>query len=349
MSADRASLRLTRPRGGVLLLTVIFMAVLLGLCELVARTSLPRTWGLIPSVASVPRLAIALAKLDTFVAQEGGVDCVFLGNSVVYRGIDPRAFRAAYRRRAGRDIRCFNFGIRSIPVTSAADLAELVVQRYHPALLIYGSTARDYSPYAEQSAVYARVAAEPWVRYQLGEFTVTGWLTAHSVAYQYYLTHRNWMRAGYAAELRDRLWQEVWTWADGYSPKRPAIGRVDHSVVLADYRVMPQSLAGLQRIVRLDGHGVQVVLLEMPIPPTTVRMFPRGERDYQQFIDAVSEVARAAGVPFWRTAGADIVPPRSWIDWGHMNARAARIFGEWLGTRVAADVHLEPVEANERP
>ena len=39
------------------------------------------------------------------------MDCIFLGSPLVLMGVDPVAFGAGYEDRAGKRVRCFNFGV----------------------------------------------------------------------------------------------------------------------------------------------------------------------------------------------------------------------------------------------
>jgi len=342
----RATLRLRHPRGTTLWLAALCLAVPLSVCETVARTDLPQRWGLVPSVGSSHRqFEIALRRIEAYVADEGRLDCVFLGSSVVHRGIDPAALGGAYRKHTGRTIRCFNFGIQGVSVATSSRLAELLARRYHPRLLVFGSTARDYSPYA-QHQVKSQVATVPWVRYYTGAVSPKGWLAAHSAAFRYYLTYRNWMRADYARAMATRAEEDRYTTREGYDTRRG--GRLDvrgnpnprtqghYFGVLRDFTIVPEARDGLRRIARLQGSGIQVALLEMPITPTTIPFFPNGERDYAQFVDVLTTTARDTGVLLWRTFGVAPVPFDGWRDWGHLNTKGARVFSEWLGGQMAA-------------
>ena len=59
-------------------------------------------------------------------------------------GFDPRAFASGYREIKGQDIRCFNFGIDSSSAASTHAIARVMLEDYHPRLLIIGTDARDY-------------------------------------------------------------------------------------------------------------------------------------------------------------------------------------------------------------
>jgi hypothetical protein len=92
-----------------------------------------------------------------------------LGSSTVDVGFDPDAFQMGYQEVAGRDIRCFNFGIDASSSISAAVLTGILIEDYHPRLLIFGTDARDYAVLREEPDT-AVVLDTPWVRYRQGYF-----------------------------------------------------------------------------------------------------------------------------------------------------------------------------------
>jgi hypothetical protein len=112
-----------------------------------------------------------LVLLDQFAA-EGPVDCIFIGSSMVAVGIDPQVFAEAYTAQTGDPLRCFNFGQLGFTAFESAEWAEIVIRRYHPRLLIYGHSMRDYNSLAEGEL--AAPTNNPWELYQLGEFTIEG-------------------------------------------------------------------------------------------------------------------------------------------------------------------------------
>ena len=119
-------------------------------CELAARIPLVRSRLHPPGVGSPSRpFELQLARLDAFVASQGGVDCIFVGSSLALLGFDPDAFSAAYRRRTGRRIRCFDFGVPALTASSVGAIARILAEDYHPWLLIYGIGARDLSAAAD--------------------------------------------------------------------------------------------------------------------------------------------------------------------------------------------------------
>jgi hypothetical protein len=70
-----------------------------------------------------------------------------------------------------RGLSCFNFGVDALTPVSAAYLAQILVDTYHPKLLIFGTDARDFAidRQSEETTVIADMA---WVQYRLGKFNI---------------------------------------------------------------------------------------------------------------------------------------------------------------------------------
>jgi hypothetical protein len=346
---EGGTLRLTWPVGQTLGLAVLLLILLAGICEGLARTTFARSRLLAPGVGGDhARLGAKLAALDRLVEEEGGVDCIFLGSSMAEWGIDPEVFSAAYKAQTGEHIRCFNFALLGMTASEVGIWADLLARDYHPRLLIYPTSARDYS---ERVAV--PVVVTPWVDYRLGVFSLEGWLVDHSVAYRYYLTYNIWTLPNYPDLAARRAEFESGMSRYGFYPEP---GTIDVSIPpdpedfplirrsLADYRVSPEDLEGLKRMAGLRERGTPVLLVEAPLPATYMTFFDGGEQDYARFVEAVGGHAEAAGVPFWQTLSLDLIPGDGWADYGHLNQKGAGAFSEWLGTRVG-----EAVQAGTLP
>jgi hypothetical protein len=67
-----------------------------------------------------------------------------LGSSLVGSGLDPETFSTRYEAVTGEPMECFNFGLGSLMASAAGPIAQILVDPYHPKLLIYGTNPRDY-------------------------------------------------------------------------------------------------------------------------------------------------------------------------------------------------------------
>src|SRR5688500_11504110 len=127
-------------------LTLILLIFLVGTAEWVARSEPFQTPLTPPRMGSRHyQLGHKLALLDRLIRKTGRVDCIMLGNSMVETGIEPESFQTGYKKMTGRDINCFSFGIDASSATSTAALVMIIVEDYHPRLLISGTDLRDYA------------------------------------------------------------------------------------------------------------------------------------------------------------------------------------------------------------
>jgi hypothetical protein len=320
--------------------------------ECVARTNwfqakLARpTWG-----SRHIHLEVQLDRLNHIVNQDGPVDCIFLGSSMVINDIDPITFANAYRNETDHDIRCFNFGVDGLSPVGAAALAEILVMDYQPDLLVYGTDARDYAVGPDDG--YARLIFEtPWIQYRLGEFSPVGWLFDVSSLLRYRRPLRTLLRF----DLQRALWErDNPTESNKYGftedprvsefvnePPDPdsELTHVQYYFnTLSNYQILPEHLNALEEIAGLaDTTNTKILILEMPIPSTYLYFFGDGVNDYQAFLDSVGNIAREYDISFWTTTNENLIPNNGWADYSHLNTEGAQIFSEWLGERVAAAV-----------
>ena len=91
-----------------------------------------------------------------------------------------------------------------------------------------------------------------------------------------------------------------------------------------------QNLAGLQQIVALARQGTQVLVVEIPVHPTYIAFFGRGEQDQDLFRATVAQMAQAQNVPFLPADPSLALPNADWVNRNHLNARGAVVFSDWL-------------------
>lgn len=307
--------------------------------ELAARSAFVRSRLGPPSVGSRARiLDLQLAKLDELTAREGGMDCIFLGNSLVLFGLDPDSFSAAYEANAGSRLRTYNFSVPGIPVSGNAALAHILVEDYRPRLLIYGVTSRDFSNIADGLAI----ESIPWVRHRMGVASVDGWLVEHSRAYGYFLLSASELPA--ATERATR----------SFSPHAPrgffgfvAAAKFDAAAfaramdllsLVLDRGVAPAQMSALGTLLKVRDNGTQLVFLEMPVRVDLSDWSAADAARYEKLMSEVRRALRDTGAPLWSPPAARLLPADGWTDLWHLNARGAEAFSRWVGERLAAAV-----------
>ncbi len=310
------------------------LALASALAEGAARTSPVRAQFAFSSVGSPnPYFEQHFAALDYQALTHGQVDCIVLGSSMVDNGFNPASFAAAYQQQTHARLNCANFGIAGMVTWQMADMARLVTDLYHPRLLILGASARDFSDViGNLSGTFGGdVLQTPWVRYRLGlGFSSEGWLVDHSYAVRNLLGLSRWAQSQgqtgpvFAPEPPIDLSQ----------PPDPTTEAATYTL-LAHYEMSAQNLAGLQQIVALARQGTQVLVVEIPVHPTYVAFFGRGEQDQDLFRATVAQMAQAQNVPFLPADPSLALPNADWLNRNHLNARGALVFSQWLAQQVA--------------
>ena len=179
------TLQLNRPLGKIFWLTIILLIFLGGVAEWITRLESFQAPLTPPKMGSRHyQLGHKLALLDAEVKRNGPIDCVMVGSSMVDVGFNPNSYQTGYHETAGRDIRCFNFGIDASSAVSTAALVKILVEDYHPRILIFGTDPRDYG-IASDDRDPAVILNTSWVQYRQGDFSVEGWLLDHSYLFRY--------------------------------------------------------------------------------------------------------------------------------------------------------------------
>jgi hypothetical protein len=342
------TLRVNGLFGRAFRLTCILLFFVGGVGEWIARLDIFQAYLTPPSLGSRHyQLGYKLILLDA--AQKNGpVDCIAVGSSIIDVGFDPDAFHEGYREETGRDIHCFNFGIDASTAASTAALARIIVEDYHPRLLIIGTDARDYAVPREDHDPSV-VLNSPWVAYRQGELSLEGWLLEHSYLYRY----RQHLGRLARFQFEDTLWSNTKLTYEilpnGFTPldkvstyinNPPDPGDDSFEVtyytrIYSSYQMLPENLDALESITEYNKSGVQVIVVEMPVADGLYYFFGNGASDYNKFLTTVDELATSHHVPFWQTEPLDFIPDNGWVDYSHLNRTGAVIFSTWLGQQVA--------------
>ena len=129
-----------------------------------------------------------------------------------------------------------------------------------------------------------------------------------------------------------------------FLPHPPALSFRDRETeagqyaLLSQYAISADALAGLENILTLPRQGVPVVVVEMPVHPSYLYFFARGEADQQLFRDAVAAAAQRNNVAFWPADPGLSLPDSMWTDRNHLNPSGGQTFSQWLARRVSGAV-----------
>lgn len=345
-------LRLTRPSLHLPLLTLLFLLILIGMAEAVVRQPAFQSRLMAPTLNTRHRqFEVQWHRLQQLAEEDGRVDCIVLGNSMVVSGFDPLVFAQSYQEETGETLTCFNFGVDAIPTMTAGALAKILIAEYQPRLFIYGLDARDLAVTRTDRDTTV-ILDMPWLQYRLGRFNVEGWLVEHSAFYRYRrllyrLTHfqfRDTLRNFYGPETPfGRLgYDPVDTVADYVivppDPNMPTFEIQYYYKLLSDYQMQSENQAALELLLAQQQRPGQLLIIEMPVPNSYFYFFGDATADHADFTRYVDETAARYDVPFWETSYLHLFPDDSWMDYSHLNAKGAAIFSDWLGRQIAQAV-----------
>ena len=339
---------LQRPNWRILWLALIFLACYFVLGETFFRLDSVQTKLTGPRIGSQHRqFEIQVARLDKLVREGESIDCIFLGNSMIWLGVNPLVVDQVFQSRTGREIHCFNFGISALPASSAGQVAFMLIEKYHPKLLIYGTFARDYAIPAEVEDAFV-VTDTPWLKYWNGHQNLEGWLYEHSHLFQYKGHIHDFLFMNY---VEDVFVQENAPAYQSYgldpkndirvdvrtSPDFESSHNRDPVKWLGHFEIQQENLEGLQKIVQQSDTGTQVIVIELPFYETALEFFPHKYDDYMTYVRQIDLITTSTQVPFWHLADVPIITHENWWDYFHLNLRGANLYSEWLGNRLAED------------
>jgi hypothetical protein len=344
-----STLHVASPIGQTLALAIPILLLFVGALELVFRV--PAVESRLPAPNTGSHFATLDVKLHLLdhLAEKGQLDCVFIGSSVVNRGLSPQVIEDAYAAQTGETIHCFNFGVGWTTASGAAVLAHYVIDTYHPRLLIYGVTPRDFSPGAVgRGFTTENLRDVAWIRYTLGIVDLQGWLLHHSAAYRYRSSLSQWLLPD--SEDEEARWEkeDLLAASQGQTILPPAAdpladiqrNKPDKRYLFyyADYVPLPAELAGLRDLVALNRPpDVQVIVVEVPLHPVLIANY-MGLDAYRAWVSTLETITRANGVVFWPTYDLALIPANDWQDPQHLNKDGADVFSRWFGDQLGAAV-----------
>lgn len=289
-----------------------------------------------PSLAtSNPQFDLKIDRLDQWVRLNGAVDCIFIGSSQVDGGINPEAVSEAYKQKTGRPINCFNFGISTLTSQAAGPLAHLLVERYHPQLLVLGTSPRDFS---EQFGDLSRPLTETaFIEQYNDKPSLQGWMIDQSSAYRYYLGLQQWQDPE-NRKIIDEYSRSIQS--NGFDPKQ---GEYEfeadtQDVLIPDFEIHEADWSGFQELSEIKKYGIQVIVLEMPVHPLFLPFYLGSLSAYDvRFLQPIQSFLNHYEIPFWQTQpdAPLLLPGSAWKDQRHLNASGAEIFSRYLGTLIA--------------
>ena len=350
MTSAHASRPQPRSQPGRFLLWLLaFLALsallLEGLARSLVRPAFPAASLGVGPVPTGSNFEIKWYRLQQYVAANGGVDVLLVGSSVVNTGLDPDVIAQTYTGLTGQKLRVFNFGVEGLDIVPNSVYARILVEAFHPRLLIFGTIPRDYLA-ADNLEVNSAFLSSPWIEYRSGAPNPAGWLIEHSLALQAYLPYRDWMRSDFPTLRADFLHRILRTSPSGYEPDNNVATNVEQHpspddpnetaafAKYADYRVDPGRLASLQAILDLQTDGTHVLVMNIPAAASFYD-YMGGAAVYRDYEATLSARVNAAGGIFLSSEDAPPIPANGYSDREHLNYMGAPVLSAYLGAHLA--------------
>jgi hypothetical protein len=358
---NQVSLKINRPRTSILARAAILFALACLFAEWLART--PFVQAVIPYQAygtNHTQLELQLNLLDQFVEKHGAPDCFIFGSSQAFREMDPQVFAQAFESASGEQITCYNFGVTGSQIWSTSILNKILVEKYHPRLVVIGTSYLDYTE-GRENQIDERFKDNDWLQYQTIPLTLSslydgwfnGWLTEHSHAW------RALNLFSYAAPFGmryDEVLREAHKWdgeigENGFAlsekfinPDLPVEEGFVKNLMLefGNYGISERNLSALEETITFTQEaGAQVMLAEMIYHPALLELkgpsgvVREGKEDILAFIAKVNArldaIALKHGIIFLHADPSVAIPKDGWFDLYHLNRIGAGPFSAWLG------------------
>ena len=311
-----------------LILPLLILLTLLASLELFAQTQVADKILPLRSYGNYhTQFEIKWQKLEKFVEQNGGVDVILLGNSMVNTGIDPSVVSASLSA-SGDPLRVFNFGVEGLTIPPMVDLTSLLVKTYHPTAIIYFTEIRDYLAGNGDDVANSFLDNE-WLQYRLGKKSFVGWCVEHSVALQRLLPLRNWARTDFLDTWLKNQARFVNTYADGYEPEiqwsrftgdlpDPNDPKDQELFQLyGNYEMDSERLGNLHQLLSLSQSGTNVLISEFPVYPGFYEYFG-GKPVYADYLSVIEKFVEGQGGSFLPPIDPTLIPLNGRSDDHHL-------------------------------
>ncbi len=262
----------------------------------------------------------------------GKIDCVFVGNSQVLYDIDPAIVEDVYLKKTGEKITCQNFGLGGVTPIALSSVIKVLIKNFHPSVIILGTNLFDYSIPPGEGA-RASIMASPWFTYQLGKFSVDGWLIENSLSYQYYLGIDHYILAG--SEILSDIEENGHSFR--FSERTPMT--LDEQTEYFDNTFPAPALLkaqtkALDGILKLQTKKIKIIVLETPMTSKMFDVKRPSKKLYPQFVDMLKTVTERAKSELWLTQDELDIPEDGWYDLIHLNKIGATYYSTMIGEKL---------------
>lgn len=270
--------------------------------------------------------------LEQSIRQRGPLDCLIIGDSMTNNGPDPQLVEEFYRAKTGSSIHCFNFGLPAMFLDATGPLAEALVNRFQPRLLVVILSARNFEESVDVPIRY--VGSSRWSQQNLGNPSLPGWAVNSLYGYRYGLSLKYWLTPTNRESFSD-TWRMITP--EGFSPANGFGEQRELDPEPPEFQqIYPPAQAGFDQLLDLQARGVNLLIVDAPIRPDVYSAWQASY--YQPYIEYMQETLSPLGIPFWLTRDiSDSIPAHGWYDLQHVNENGVPLFSAWLGEQLAED------------
>jgi hypothetical protein len=312
-------------------LLAIILAWSLG-AEIIARTSLGYRLPP-PSVgADSFEFDTKVYYLEQSIRRHGDLDCLIIGDSMTNNGPDPRLVEAAYRAETGSSIHCFNFGLPAMFLDASGPLAEAIVNRFQPKLLILILSARNFEESVDFPIRY--VGSSDWSEQNLGNPSLRGWMVNNLYGYRYAISLRYWLTPSNRESFSD-TWRMITH--EGFSPAMGFGEQHEFSPPGPNFQqTYAPARAGFEQLLALEQDDVHMLVIDAPIRPDIYSAWYKNY--FQPYTVYMQDTLAEHEISFWLTRElSDSLPPNGWYDLQHVNENGVPVLSAWIGQRLAQE------------
>jgi hypothetical protein len=245
-------------------------------------------------------------------------------------GPDPKVIEAAYQAQTGSPLHCFNFGMPALFLDTSGPLADALVNRFHPKLLILILSARDFETSVDFPIRY--IASTDWARQNLGSKSLRGWAANSLYGYKYILSLQYWLIPSNRMKL-SQTWHSITP--EGFAP---LYGFGEPREIISPspkfQRTVPAAQDGFDQLLKLKRAGVNLLIIDAPIRPDCYSAYY--DDYFQPYTAYMQNTLGEHEIPFWQVRDlADSIPTEGWYDIQHINEKGVPVFSTWLGQQLA--------------
>lgn len=281
--------------------------------------------------------AVAQEKIDQM-DRLGHADIVFIGTSMAWQAFVPSEFTATdAAHRSGYNAAL----VGGVPQVMQRWTLEEVVPRLEPSTVVWGLSSLDLAPGFGETSVTAYESALATRRGALADIERFGAARLGLVRYRPTLRSPASLFGGSGAKELDESYAEVAevlapdgghsSFEENTSEELAAVQRTR----LTDFTPDPEDVRAIrQTIAALQSRGIEVVIVELPVPERFVELHPKGATDHTLVGNELSAIADELGVPFIRMATGR--NDADFVDFTHLTSQAAAEFTRTLAGALAA-------------